>query len=286
LDEIVAVLGPTASGKSDLALALAKKLGGEVISADSRQVYRHLDAGTAKPGYPCRLVDVAEPSERFDAGRFAELARAAIAEVRAAGRVPILCGGTGLYVRALREGLAPLPRRDDALRARLAREAETAGRPALHARLRSVDPDAAAAIPPNNIQRVVRALEVFELTGRPITAHWKAASQAAPRERWTTYVIDLPAEELRRRIEERARRMWPAMLEEAARLVPARFTGREPGFESLGYPQALAVLRGELSPAAGLEAMIAATNAYAKRQRTWFRNQCEDAVVLPAGVLA
>lgn len=273
LDQVVAVLGPTASGKSDLAFSLARELDGEIVSADSRQLYRRLDAGTAKPSYPCHLVDIAEPSERFDAGRWAELARAAIEAIRARGRTPIVCGGTGLYFKALREGLAPLPRRDDALRARLTAEAERSGRAALHARLARVDPEAAAAIPPNNLQRVVRALEVFELAGEPITRLWARGRASAPDLSWKIHLVDRPADELRARIEARARAMWPAMLEEVARLVPAEFTGKEPGFESLGYPEALRALRGELSPEDGLRAMIDATLAYAKRQRTWFRTQ-------------
>lgn len=285
-DQVIAVLGPTASGKSDLALQLARELGGEVVSADSRQVYRELDAGTAKPGYPCHLVDVADPSEPFDAGRFAQLARAALEDIEARGKVAVVCGGTGLYVRALREGLAPLPRRDDAVRARLTAFAEKEGRPALHARLAAVDPEAAAAIPANNLQRVVRALEVFELTGEPITRLWKRGRAQASPARWKTYVVDRPLAELRERIAARAKAMWPAMLAEVARLVPKRYTGKEPGFQSLGYPEALATVRGERSEADGLAAMIAATHAYAKRQRTWFLNQCPDAIVLKGGALA
>lgn len=281
--EPLIVVGPTASGKTELAVALARALGGEVVSADSRQVYRELDAGTAKPardaqgrvdGIPYHLVDCVPLTEPVDAGRFAALAREKAAEIRARGKLPILCGGTGLYVRAFLDGLCPLPRRDEALRARLEEEARVHGRAWLHERLARADPEAAAKIPANNIQRVVRALEVFELTGKPISRHWSEHHQpSGDRIRPLAVLrIDRPAEELRRRIAARAALMWPLMLDEV-RVLLRRFTGREPGFGSLGYPEALACARGELSREEGLARLINATGAYARRQRTWLRNQ-------------
>lgn len=278
--------GPTASGKTDLAISIATALGAEVVSADSRQVYRRLDAGTAKPSAEQRarvrhwLLDCADPSETFDAARFAKEASAAIADIRARGKIPLVCGGTGLYLRALLEGLSPLPPRDEALRARLQAEAESLGREALHARLAESDPEAAAGIPPGNLQRVLRALEVLELTGKPISAHWREGRDGGLRAALTLR-LEMSPELSRERIEARAREMWPGLLAEVKALVPGEFSGREPGFTSLGYREALACARGETPPEAGLAEMIRGTIAYAKRQRTWFRNQL-DAEALDA----
>lgn len=257
---------------------------GEVVSADSRQVYRELCAGTAKPardrqgrveGIPYHLVDCVPVTEPFDAGRFAVLARASIAEIRGRGRIPIVAGGTGLYIRALLEGLCALPPRDEALRRRLEEEARAHGRACLHERLARVDPEAAAAIPANNIQRVVRALEVFELTGRPISQHWqdhKNERVGASRPATAVLRIDWPPEDLRQRIAARAESIWPRMLAEVRGLL-RRFSGEEPGFRSLGYPEAVACAQGRLSADEGLARLVNSTCAYARRQRTWFRNQ-------------
>lgn len=281
---MIVLAGPTASGKTELAVALAERLGAEIVSADSRQVYRRLDAGTAKPTAEQRrrarhhLLDVVDPDEAYDAGRYARDARAALAGIASRGARAIVCGGTGLYLKALLEGLAPLPPRDAALRERLAR----LGGPALHARLTKADPRAAAGIPPGNVARLVRALEVLELTGRPISEHWAAGREhATPAE--ATLVLELKTAELNARIERRAESMWPALLDEARWLVPKSFTGAEPGFTSLGYPQALAAASGRKDPDAMLDEMTDKTVQYAKRQRTWFRGQLPGAVALDAG---
>ena len=284
---MIVLAGPTASGKTELAVSLALRLNGEIVSADSRQVYRLLDAATAKPSaemrarVPHHLLDVADPSEAYDAARFAREAAAAIADIRRRGKLAIVCGGTGLYIRALTEGLSPMPPRDEAVRARLTETAEREGRAALHARLAKADAQAAAAIPAGNIQRVIRALEVIELTGRPVSASW-----SEPRSGGETpdaiLCLDVPNELLRARIEKRAAAMWPALLAEVRALVPSRFHGDEPGFTSLGYREAISVLRGEFSSEDGLAAMIRATHAYAKRQRTWFRHQLAGAFPIRA----
>ena len=285
---MIVLAGPTASGKTELAVSLALRLNGEIVSADSRQVYRHLDAATSKPSagqrarVPHHLLDAVDPAQAYDAARFAREAAAAVADIRRRGKLAIVCGGTGLYLRALTQGLSPLPARDEALRARLTAEAEKNGPAALHARLAEADAPAAASIPPANVHRVIRALEVLELTGRPISQSWAAeriggvAADAVLR-------LEIPSEFLRARIEARARAMWPALLAEVRALVPARFCGDEPGFTSLGYREAVAVLRGELSDTAGLDALIRATHAYAKRQRTWFRHQLPGAMTVAAG---
>lgn len=289
---MIVLAGPTASGKSELAASLAAALDGEVVSADARQVYRFLDAATAKPSASQRakarhwLLDCADPSERFDAGRFVREASAAIADIRRRGKLPLVCGGTGLYLRALTEGLSPLPPADENVRARLSAQTPEA----LHARLAEADPVAAKSIPANNRQRVIRALEVLELTGKPISESWAAGREGgiAPD---ISMTLELSSELQRARIEDRCRAMWPALLAEVRELVPARFAGTEPGFSSLGYREALAVASGEATNEDGFAAFRDATNAYAKRQRTWFRRQPPlgeplDASAAPAAVLA
>lgn len=283
---MIVLAGPTASGKTDLSVALAERIGAEVVSADSRQVYRRLDAGTAKPTaaqrarVPHWLLDRADPSETFDAARWAKEAAAAIADIKSRGNIPLVCGGTGLYLRALLEGLSPLPPRDEAVRERLNAEAEKLGREALHARLAEADPEAAAGIPPANLQRVVRALEVLELTGKPISTHWREG-RGGGMTPTLALRLELTPERSRERIEARAKAMWPGLLAEVKALVPKEYIGTEPGFTSLGYREALACSRGELTQEAGLAELIRATVAYAKRQRTWFRNQL-DAQALDA----
>jgi len=283
---LIVLAGPTASGKTDLAVALAEKIGGEIVSADSRQVYRRLDAGTAKPSAEQRarvrhwLLDCADPSEAFDAARWAKEAATAMADIRARGKIPLVCGGTGLYLRALLEGLSPLPPRDEAVRARLQAEAESLGRDALHARLAEADPEAAAGIPPANLQRVLRALEVFELTGKPISKSWREGRDGGMSATLTLRLESSP-ELARERIEARARGMWPGLRAEVKTLVPAVYRGDEPGFTSLGYREALACARGDMAAEDGLKELLRGTLAYAKRQRTWFKNQL-DASALDA----
>lgn len=285
---MIVLAGPTASGKTDLAVALASALGAEVVSADSRQIYRRLDAGTAKPSAEQRarvrhwLLDCADPSEAFDAARWAREAAAAIADIRSRGKIPLVCGGTGLYLRALLEGLSPLPPRDEALRARLAAEADGLGREALHARLAAADPEAAAGIPAANLHRVLRALEVLELTGKPISEHWREGRSGGTAATLALR-LELSPELSRARIEARARAMWPGLLAEVKALVPAAYRGDEPGFTSLGYREAISVAQGRLGSNDGLAELIRGTLAYAKRQRTWFRNQL-DAEALDASV--
>ncbi len=281
---MIVIVGATASGKTDLAVALARTIGGEIVSADSRQVYQEISAGTAKPcrdragrveGVPYHLVDCTSLAETYDAGRFATAARAVVVDINNRGLIPIVTGGSGLYVRAFLEGLSDLPPRDEGLRRRLEAEALAHGRLSLHERLSRLDPEAAAAIPANNIQRVVRALEVCELTGHRISTLWKNDKEKQARVHLVptaAFRIDWPADDLRRRIVQRAESMWPGMLAEVRGLLRS-FTGQEPGFNSLGYPEAVACVRGELGQEEGLRRLVQATCAYAKRQRTWFRHQ-------------
>jgi tRNA dimethylallyltransferase len=285
---LLAVVGPTASGKTDLALELARRLGGEILSADMGQLYKLLDAGTAKPvgkmsalpdgrevnlveGIPYHLTDVLDPSESTDAGRYAQLARPVLEDLLRRGKTAIVCGGTGFYVRALIEGLPPLPKSDESVRARLRARAQAEGAAALHEELLRKDPQAADRIPASNLQRVLRALEVLESTGRTFSSF---RDEKPSQKMEASYIgIEHSAAELRERIRLRAADMFPRMISEVRALVPSRFRGDEPGFRCLGYPEALACAQGRLSQEEGLARMVQTSAAYAKRQRTWFRHQ-------------
>jgi len=279
---LVAIVGPTASGKSALALRLARERGGEIVSCDSLQVYRGLDVGSAKATpeeraeVPHHLVDVADPGETFSAADYARLAREALGGIRSRGRLPIVAGGTGLYLRALLQGLFAGPSRDDALRARLEAAADRFGDARVHRLLARVDPEAAARIPPRDRVRVVRALEVYRATGRPITEGHRGGTE--PLRGYSVLVVGLDPgrDELRRAVTERTRRMVDAGLVEEVRGLLARGLGPEVRpLQAIGYRQALAVVRGELGVEEAERAIVASTLRFAKRQRTWFRHQAE-----------
>jgi len=287
--KILAIVGPTASGKTDLAVDLARALDGEILSADMGQFYKKLDAATAKPekdlGIPYHGIDLLAPEESSDAGSFARFADPVLADIRKRGKLPILAGGAGLYVRALLEGLDALPGRDVEYRESLKKRADEDGREILHKELEAIDPIAAKSIPVNNINRVSRALEVHHLTGKPISSFWDREKRP-PRHPAIYLGIEWDPEILRTRIRTRAEAMFPALLKEVRALVPDQYMGIEPGFRCLGYPEAVACVRGELSQEDALEAMIKTTNAYAKRQRTWFRRQVNTLWLKPGDSLA
>lgn len=275
---VVAVVGPTAAGKTELAAHLARERGGEVISVDSRQVFRRLDIGTAKPSaeiraaVPHHLLDVVEPDEPFDVATYRDLARAAENEIRGRGRPVFLCGGSGLYLKALTEGLCPAPPADAAVRAEIAREREERGLVALHDELGRVDPDAAARIAPRDGVRITRALEVSRLTGRPLSA-WQRdhAFEDRPFE-LLVLVVSPSVEDLDERIAKRTKQMWDeGLLEETRSVLAAGFSGDLAPLQAIGYREAQAVLRGELESAEAIERIRIETRRYAKRQRTWFR---------------
>jgi tRNA dimethylallyltransferase len=279
---LVAVVGPTASGKSALALRLARERGGEIVSCDSLQVYRGLDIGSAKATPPERasvphhLLDVAEPGGTFSAADYARLAREALEAIRSRGRLPIVAGGTGLYLRALLQGLFAGPSRDDALRARLEAVAERFGDARLHRLLARVDPEAAARIAPRDRVRVVRALEVFRATGRPITAGQREGAEPLRGYRVLTVGLDPGRDELRRAVEERTRRMLELGLVDEVRGLLARGLGPDARpLQAIGYRQALAVVGGRLTVEEAERAIVTETLRFAKRQRTWFRHQAE-----------
>lgn len=267
-------------GKSALAMQVARRAGGEIIVADSMQVYRGMDVGTGKPSradreaVPHHLLDICDPGEVFSASEFAARVHALVREIRARGRVPLLVGGTGLYLRAfLKGGLAGVAG-DPAIRARLLLDAETAGVAGLHERLRGQDPATAERVHPGDRFRIVRALELLEMTGqRP--SEIRPGLWDAPRAPVSAlYVLTREREELYGLIDARARRMWDGGLVDEVRGLLR--SGYDPGMrtlQALGYRQALAVLQGRLSDAAGLCDMQRATRNYAKRQLTWFRRE-------------
>lgn len=269
---VAALVGPTASGKTALALALAERLPLEVISCDSQAVYRGMDVGTAKPtpaeraAAPHHLIDVAEVGEDFSVARYMELADAAIAQVRARGRLPLLVGGTGLYLRSLLFGIVDAPPKDEALRARL----EAAGPAALRARLERVDPEAAQRIPPSDLVRTVRALEVYELTGESLSEHHRA-QRLRPRYRALVLGVTPPREALYRRVNERAVRMVEEGLFEETRGLAARPAALRHLRRCIGYAESLDHLEGRISADEALARIQQAQRRYAKRQLTWFR---------------
>lgn len=274
MNRLIAIVGPTASGKTRLAVELAERIGGSILNVDSMQVYRGLDVGTAKPTederarVPFYGVDIVDPTEVFDAAAFAEYARDAVATIRAAGRIPIACGGTGLYHRAFRFGLDPVPERDDAVRAHLKARREAEGQAALHAELARRDPEVAAKIHPNDWVRIERALEVLELTGESIAAQHRGYGESL----YETLVLGCfrPREALYARINGRLDAMWQGGLMDEARSVQALSDG-SPVVRALGYRQALSCLSGEMNEALALRKAKTATRRFAKRQLTWFR---------------
>jgi tRNA dimethylallyltransferase len=275
----VAVLGPTAAGKSALGLELAQRLDGEIVACDSLQVYLGMDIGTGKPTReerrvrPHHLLDLVRPDEPFHAARWAALAGTAITRIAARGRLPIVVGGTGLYYRALTGGLFDAPPADEAIRERHRDEAARVGVEALHARLAALDPATAAAIAPRDLIRISRALEVYEQTGVTMSA-LKARQQRPPQWRPYAIVLDPPLPELRVRIERRVEGMMSAgFLAEVRALRAAGFGPSAKPMQALGYKQLGDFLDGSGTLEAAVAATIAATAAYARRQRTWFRKE-------------
>ncbi|MCO4761546.1 MAG: tRNA (adenosine(37)-N6)-dimethylallyltransferase MiaA [Myxococcales bacterium] len=276
---IAAIVGPTASGKTGLAVRLAERgLPIEVVCCDALQLVRDLDAATAKPSAQERaavvhhLVDSTPPTIATDAGRFAEMADQAIADIAARGRWPVLVGGTGLYHRAVVRGLAQLPTSSPEIRADLEREAARDGLPAMHDRLREVDPAYAALTPAANRQRVLRALEVYRLSGRPFSAFHAAHASAPDRYRCATIVLTPEREGHLAHIEKRATLMAPNLLREVKQLLAAGLAPDAPGMQALGYRQAAEMISaGRTDAAALVQILTIGHRRYAKRQRTWFR---------------
>jgi tRNA dimethylallyltransferase len=279
---VIAILGPTASRKSELGLALAERLSGEIVCCDSMQVYRGMDIGTGKASKseqarcPHHLLDLVDPGEPFHAAAWAERARIVVDEIHRRGRTPIIVGGTGLYFRALRGGLFDAPAPDPTIRARHQTEAAALGVPALHQRLQEIDPDAAAKILPGDLVRTSRALEVYEQTGIPISElRRRAVGQPLPG-RLFVVVLDYPLDQLRLLIQSRVERMMAAgFLSEVEALRLAGF-GHSRALAGLGYKQLGQHLDGLVTLDEAVAQTKTATAAYARRQRTWFRREQAD----------
>jgi tRNA dimethylallyltransferase len=275
--------GPTAVGKTALAVALARRLGGEIIGADSRQIYRGMDIGTAKPTPEERaaarhhLIDIVDPDQTFSAAEYARAARGCIAEITARGALPILVGGTGLYLRAALRGLFEGPPADPELRERLRELERTRGPGALHERLAEVDPETARHLSPRDIVRIERALEVYELTGRPLSV-WHREHAFAERPFRTLYLgLTRERAELYRRIEARVVRMFQrGFVAEVEGLLAAGYGPELPAMSGLGYRTVVRLLRGDLTPAQAVIEVATQTRRYAKRQLTWFRKEPID----------
>lgn len=278
---LIIITGPTASGKTALSIDLAKKIDGEIISADSMQVYRHMDIGSAKvmkeemDGIPHHLIDVLEPSEEFNVVVFQSMAKKAIEEIYSRGRVPIVAGGTGFYIQALLYDIDFTETTDDKeLREKLEKKAETEGSEALHRLLREVDPESAEVIHPNNVKRVVRAIEFFYKTGKKISEHNKEERQKFSPYEFFYYVLTPPRSILYNRIDNRVNKMIEhGLVEEVKTLKNMGYTREMVSMQGLGYKEILDYLNGEISLDEAVYTIKRDTRHFAKRQLTWFRRE-------------
>ena len=280
LPQTLAIVGATATGKSELAMALAEALPGEIINADALQVYRGFDIGTAKPGpqdrgrVPHHLIDILDPHERWSAGEFARRAREAAAGIRQRGSLPVVVGGSGLYLRALFEGISPIPPGDPEIRSGLRRRLEEEGLPALAAELARIDPETAARLGAGDTQRVLRALEVACVSGRPLSSWIKEQPFGTQRINAIRVGLTLPLTVLYDRIAGRVARMVEqGWVEEVARLLAGGLDPGLPAFQAIGYRQIVRHLEGEWSLEQAIGETVKATRRFAKRQETWFRKE-------------
>ncbi|MDE3171089.1 MAG: tRNA (adenosine(37)-N6)-dimethylallyltransferase MiaA [Acidobacteriota bacterium] len=277
---LVVILGPTASGKSELAIRLARELNGEVLACDSTQVYRHFDIGTGKVppsercGVPHHLIDLVEPHEVFTAGDYAARATTALADVTARRKLPIMTAGTGLYLRALLEGLSDAPARSEELRERLRRRARAKGPLYLHALLARIDPESARRIAPRDTQKIIRAIEMRVLAGKAVGEIHRAGRR--PLEGYAIAKIGLnpPRAALYQRIHARVERMIASgWLDEVRRLIAQGVPPDSKPFQFIGYPELKQTAEGRMPLEAAAESIRQATRNYAKRQLTWFRKE-------------
>jgi tRNA dimethylallyltransferase len=283
-DVIVTLMGPTASGKTELAMRIADALPVAIISVDSAMVYRDMNIGTAKPEaavlerYPHHLIDLRDPAEPYSVGEFVADARVCVAAALEAGRLPLLVGGTMLYFKAFKGGIADLPETSDEIRAELAQRAQREGLAALHEELRRIDPVAAAGIHPNNPQRLLRALEVYASSGRPISEFWAQQPRGGVAQalgcRLLEFAVEAPREVVNARIERRFGDMLNTGLLDEVRALMARgdLSVEVPSMRAVGYRQVWRHLSGEIDHATMVERAVSATRQLAKRQRTWLRS--------------
>lgn len=277
--KVIVIVGPTASGKTSASISVAKKLNGEIISADSMQIYREMNIGTAKvtkeeaDGIKHYLVDIVNPDEVFNVTKYKELAEAAIEEILAKGKIPIIVGGTGLYVSTLINGIEFAEVGEDVeYREQMTALAEKKGAEYLHNELRKVDPDAADAIDMNNIRRVVRALEIFKLTGKTKT-QLDIESRKEVKYDYRVYGIDTPREELYNRINLRVDKMFEEGLLEEVKYVNEKYKLSSTAIQGLGYKEVIEYIDGKVSFDEMKEKLKMETRRYAKRQLTWFRRE-------------
>ena len=279
--KVIAILGPTGSGKSELALSVAARFAGEVVNCDSLQVYRYFNLGTAKlppearQGIAHHLIDILDPDQVFTAGDYARLGRIVLDEISTRGHLPVVAGGTGFYMRALIDGLAPGPQRDQALRDRLAaRERRKSG--SLHRLLRHFDPETAGRIHPRDVPKITRALEVCLVTRRPVTELFEHGRDALAGYRILKIGLSPPREQLYEKLDRRTRQMFETGLIDEVRAILSRgFAAAVKPFESHGYRQAMQFLNGELKLDEAVFYAQRNTRHYAKRQMTWFRQELE-----------
>jgi len=287
---IPGIVGPTAVGKTGVALEIAQARGWEIVSADSRQIYKLLDIGTAKPTphersrVPHHLIDTVSPWEVYSCGRYRREAVAVIENLLAAGKIPLVVGGSGLYLRALGKGLFQGPERDEALREKLKGVAQREGRESLHGKLAEVDPASAERIHPRDVERIVRAIEVFTITGRPISELQKTSTESAPFELFLVG-LDRPRASLYQMINHRFDKMMGAgFVDEVRELMERGFSEAWPSFRTVGYREIVKYLRGEVSLETAREKAKTQTRRFAKRQLTWFAGAAvKEWVNIPEG---
>ncbi len=279
MDELLVILGPTATGKSGLGIRISGHLGGEIVNADALQVYTGLDIGTAKATaaerelVPHHLIDIKTPDESFSAGEFARAAGLVISELKARGKSAVLVGGSGLYLRALLVGMNEIPDVPARVRAKLRERLEVEGLASLRSELRLVDPVTEGRLASGDTQRVLRALEVAEATGSPLSAWLAREPPRRPEIAAKRVGLTLPRQLLYDRIRSRVESMLEAgWVQEVESLLDLGYSGEEPAFQAIGYRQLVRHLRGEVSLGEAMEDTIRSTRRYAKRQLTWFRN--------------
>ncbi len=285
--QLIIIAGATATGKSDLAVELAKKIDAEIVNADSMQLYRGMDIGTAKltmderQGIPHHLLDLVSVKDDVNVAWYQDLARAKIDELRSAGKSVVVVGGTGLYIKAILDDLN-FPDTDPAIRQKITDEAETQGNDVMHARLAELDPAAALAIPKENVRRVIRALEVIEITGAPYTASLpREGSSRYPEAQQFGLVLD--REKLDPRIDARVEKMWErGLVEETTHLIKEGLLEGQTAQRALGYAQIIKMAMGQMSEAEAKEETKRATRQYARRQETWFSKDTRITWIAPA----
>lgn len=278
MDLLVVIVGPTAVGKTKISVQLAEKFGGEIVSADSRQVYRFMDIGTAKPSpddmrrIPHHMIDVVNPDEEYTAADYRRDAHAAIKSIFLKGKIPIMVGGSGLYIRAVIDGIFPGPGSDRKIREKLEKEVEMSGLPSLYDRLCKVDPVASSRIHPNDKRRIIRALEIYEVTGKPISSLQEEGKKKEAG--YSTVMIGLnrPRKELYRRIEERVEEIFQqGFVEEVKTLLDKGYEESLISMEALGYREVIKFLKSEISLELAKKKVKQNTCHYARRQLIWFR---------------